>query len=241
MANLTPVNSNDPVFQLETTTVALGGAGQVMNAQAQALLNRLTYETARAIAAENTLAPLASPQFTGAPLVIGSPPVYTTNTTQLATTAFVQSVITNEVAGVYAPINNPILTGDPQAPTPAFGDSDTSIATTAFVQAAVNTSVFNAQTGTTYTLVLTDAGLTVTGNNASPITFTVPLNASVAFPVGTNIDLIQKGAGKLTVAGAGGVTINSLAGNKSAAGQYSGMTLRKEATDTWYLLGSLIA
>lgn len=43
MANLTPVNSFDDVIQLETNTVALGGVGGPMNAQAQALLNRTYY------------------------------------------------------------------------------------------------------------------------------------------------------------------------------------------------------
>ena len=37
----------------------------------------------------------------------------------------------------YAPIGSPAFTGDPTAPTPAYGDNDTSVATTAFVQAAV--------------------------------------------------------------------------------------------------------
>jgi len=43
MANLTPVNSFDNVIQLETNTIALGGVGGIMNAQAQALLNRTAY------------------------------------------------------------------------------------------------------------------------------------------------------------------------------------------------------
>lgn len=43
MANLTPVNSFDDVIQLETTDIAIGGAGGIMNAQAQALLNRTAY------------------------------------------------------------------------------------------------------------------------------------------------------------------------------------------------------
>ena len=43
MANLTPVNSFDDVIQLETTDVAIGGAGGIMNAQAQALLNRTAH------------------------------------------------------------------------------------------------------------------------------------------------------------------------------------------------------
>lgn len=70
---------------------------------------------------------------------------------------------------------------------------------------------------------------------------TVPTNASVAFPVGSQIDCSQVGAGKVTFAPAGGVTINSQAGNLSIAARYVGVSLVKTATDTWLLLGNLIA
>ena len=96
----------------------------------------------------------------------------------------------------------------------------------------------NAQTGTTYTLVLADLGRLVTLSNAAAVTLTVPTNASVAFPVGSRIDLVQKGAGQVTVAGT--PTVNATPTKKSRA-QYSGMTLVKEATDTWYLFGDLAA
>lgn len=98
----------------------------------------------------------------------------------------------------------------------------------------------NDQTGTTYTLVLTDAGKIVTLSNASAITLTIPTNASVAFPTGAIINLEQLGAGQVTVGGAG-VTINSKDGNKKLSGQYSGAYLRKTATDTWLLVGDLTA
>lgn len=98
----------------------------------------------------------------------------------------------------------------------------------------------NAQTGTTYTLVLADAGALITLSNVSAITLTVPLNSSVAFAVGTHIDMVQTGAGQVTVAGAGGVTVNSTPTLKFRA-QYSGASLVKTATDTWLLLGDLAA
>src|SRR5689334_11950484 len=53
----------------------------------------------------------------------------------------------------------------------------------------------NAQTGTTYTLVLGDAGKVVEMNNAASNTLTVPPNSSVAFPVNTVIEVFQLGAG----------------------------------------------
>jgi hypothetical protein len=103
----------------------------------------------------------------------------------------------------------------------------------------------NAQTGTTYTFVLADGSAAggnplVTLSNASAITATVPTNASVAFPVGTQIDAMQLGAGKVTFAAAGGVTINSKSSNLSIGAQYVGVSLIKTATNTWQLIGDLI-
>jgi hypothetical protein len=95
----------------------------------------------------------------------------------------------------------------------------------------------NAQTGTTYTLVLTDNGRLVTLNNAAAITLTVPLNATVAFATGAIINLQQIGAGQVTVAGAAGVTLNGT-GTKTRA-QWSAASLVKTATDTWTLIGDL--
>jgi len=97
----------------------------------------------------------------------------------------------------------------------------------------------NAQTGTTYTLVLGDAGKLVTLSNASAITLTVPTNASVAFTTYTQILLAQIGAGQVTVAGAGGVTVSSRGSALKIAGQYGAATLVKTATDTWLLTGDI--
>lgn len=96
----------------------------------------------------------------------------------------------------------------------------------------------NAQTGTTYTLVLADIGKLVTLSNAGAITLTVPTNASVAFPVGTVIALQQLGVGAITVAGDTGVTINGATPGSEAMtdAQYtSTASLTKHATDTWTL------
>jgi len=57
----------------------------------------------------------------------------------------------------------------------------------------------NDQTGTSYTFVLLDAGKTVTSNNASAVTFSIPTNASVAYEDGTGITIINKGAGTVTI------------------------------------------
>jgi hypothetical protein len=100
------------------------------------------------------------------------------------------------------------------------------------LQASVWSDDVNAQTGTSYTLVLTDAGKQVTMTNASASTLTVPPNASVAFDVGVRITVIQLGAGAVTLTAGSGVTINSLA-TSLAMSQYQVATLVKTATNTW--------
>lgn len=103
-----------------------------------------------------------------------------------------------------------------------------------------NVLPINAQTGTTYTLVLGDAGKLVTLANGSAITLTVPANSSAAFPVGTVIALAQLDAGLVTVAGDAGVTINGTTpGDEDLTGQWATASLTKLATDTWLLSGGL--
>ena len=101
-------------------------------------------------------------------------------------------------------------------------------------------STLNAQTGTTYTLALADLAKLVTLSNAGAITLTVPLESSVAFAIGDRIDLLQKGAGQVTIVGAGGVTVNATPGLKLRA-QWSSATLIKLDTNSWVLLGDLQA
>ena len=108
-----------------------------------------------------------------------------------------------------------------------------------WIDAPSVTRSINAQTGTTYTLTLTDAGKLVTLSNASAIALTVPANSTVGFVVGTSIDLAQLGAGKVTVSGAGGVTVNAASSTKAFRAQYSAATLVKLATDSWLLVGDL--
>ena len=75
--------------------------------------------------------PINSPTFTGIPAAPTPGP--STNTTQIATTAFVQTTLTIALSA-YAPLNSPSLTGVPTAPTAGPGTNTTQIATTAFVQ-----------------------------------------------------------------------------------------------------------
>jgi hypothetical protein len=137
-----------------------------------------------------------------------------------------------------APLASPALTGTPTAPTAAAYADTSQIATTAQVHDTVTTVPENAQAGTSYTLALSDAGRLVTLNNAAAITLTIPTNTAVAFPVGTRIDLLQYGAGQVTVGGSG-VTIRSSGLKLKLAGQYSGATLWKKAANEWVLIGDI--
>ena len=97
----------------------------------------------------------------------------------------------------------------------------------------------SAQTAS-YTLVLADKGKLVEMSNASANNLTVPLNATVAYPVGSQINILQTGAGQTTVVATSGVTINATPGLKLRT-QWSSATLIKRATDTWVLVGDLSA
>jgi hypothetical protein len=100
----------------------------------------------------------------------------------------------------------------------------------------------NAQTGTTYTTVLDDNGKLVTQTNASAIATTIPLNASVAYPIGAQINIAQMGAGQVTISGASGVTIASTGATATTPklrAQYSTATAVQTATDTWLVMGDI--
>ena len=98
----------------------------------------------------------------------------------------------------------------------------------------------NTQTGTSYTLVAGDATKYLRFTNASAVTVTVPENSSVAFAIGTEICIRQVGAGKVTLAGAGSVTVNSPE-TLSIEKQNATATLIKVGPDSWELDGRLEA
>ena len=100
----------------------------------------------------------------------------------------------------------------------------------------------NEQTGTTYVPVLTDQyQVLVTRNNAAASTMIIGLNATVAFPVGTVITVLNKGAGLLSISGIAGVTVLSAGAVAAVAtlAQYKSAACIKLATDTWYVVGAI--
>lgn len=116
--------------------------------------------------------------------------------------------------------------------------------TTVDVSAEIKSNwTFNAQSGASYILALTDRGRIVTMSNGAANTVTIPDSTAVAFPIGTEIRVIQIGAGTTTIAGdagGSGVTINGvLTGSGDITGQWDEVRLYKVGTDEWYAVGDI--
>ena len=99
----------------------------------------------------------------------------------------------------------------------------------------------NAQTGASYTAVLADDGKLITMSNASANTFTVPPNSSVAFGIGTQLNIAMLGAGQTSVVAGSGVTLNSAGSKLKLDAQYAVATCVKTDTNTWFVVGNLKA
>jgi predicted secreted acid phosphatase len=168
-----------------------------------------------------TKAPIASPTFTGTATI---PTLTLTNPLSAANGGTGLSSLGTGVA---------TFLGTPSSANLAAMITD-EIGTGNIVLSEIAT---NAQTAS-YTLVAADRGKLVEMNVASANTLTVPLNSTVPFPIGTQIDLLQVGAGKTTIAGAAGVTVNATPGLAIRA-QWGGATLIKRAENTWVLIGDL--
>lgn len=98
-------------------------------------------------------------------------------------------------------------------------------------------TALNAQTAS-YTLVLADKGKAVEVTSASATNVTVPPNSSVAYPIGTVIEVAQLGTGQVTLVAGAGVTLQTPSSLLTRA-QFSSLSLRKRATDTWLVTGDM--
>lgn len=95
-----------------------------------------------------------------------------------------------------------------------------------------------------YTAVLADQyQVLVPMNKATAVAFKIPTNASVAFPVGTTITILNKGVGAVTISAVTSGTTTVLSAGAVAASptlaQYKTAACIKVATDTWYVVGAV--
>jgi hypothetical protein len=204
-----------------TITRARAGTSGVQHSAGATVKHVLTSDDLNAFKA--SISPVTSLGFAGS--TSGSTTVQATavaGTTTLTLPAATDTLVGRATTDT---LTNKTLTS-PTLSTPTINDARQNI-------------TLNAQTGTTYTLALTDNGRLVTLSNASAITLTVPLNSSVAFATGAVINIQQIGAGQVTVAGASGVTVTGT-GTKLRT-QYSAAALVKTGTDSWTLIGDLSA
>lgn len=209
-------------------------------------------------------ADIASPTFTGTPAA----PTATagTNTTQIATTAFVNSAIESvvgaapaaldtlaeiatslnnnaDIAGTLttglaakAPSASPTFTGTVALPAASSVTLDGTALSETLATKADNNSVINTMSGS-HTISAADV------NNIREMsgggTISIPADNSF-WPVGAVVDVIQTGSSQVTVAGGSGVTVNATPGLKLRA-QWSSATILKRAANTFVVMGDLSA
>ena len=193
------------------------------------------------------IAPLASPNFTGTP-TLPTGTIATTQTaldssTKVATTAFVTTA-----DALKADLASPTFTGTVTLPSGTVTSTmildgtiaNADISTTAAIDLGKLADVSTSAQTASYTLVLADKNKIVEMSVATANTLTVPPNSSVAYAVGSQINILQTGAGQTTVTAGVGVTVNAAPGLKMRT-QWSYATLVKRATDTWVLVGDISA
>jgi hypothetical protein len=143
---------------------------------------------------------------------------------------------------------NALITGAPAAMNTldelaaALGDDANYAATiTTSLGLKVDSLTPISQKSASYTLsALTERDDLIEMGSASAMTLTIPADSTLNFPVGTSIDILQTSTGQVTLAGAGGVTVNATPGLKLRT-QWSSATLMKRAANTWVAIGDLSA
>lgn len=109
------------------------------------------------------------------------------------------------------------------------------------IKNALKLIITNTTTAAVYSLVLTDQNKLIIVDNATANVVNVRLNSVVSFPTGTQVLIVQEGAGQVTITPETGVVIGSESNKYKTAGRYAMATLIKVAADSWYLSGNLQA
>jgi hypothetical protein len=172
---------------------------------------------------------------TASPIVIGTDNISYTQF-NAAKTVVAGTNLEEATPGTISVINNPTFSGLVTASATGVAFSD---GTQTKVGVPSITTI--SQKTDSYTLAnLNERDTLVEISKSTATTLTIPTNATIAYPVGTSIDILQTGTGQVTIAGAGGVTVNATPGLKLRT-QWSSATLFKRATDTWVVFGDLTA
>ena len=184
----------------------------------------------------NLKANLASPTFTGTVAGITSTMVGLGNVDNTSDANKPVSTATQTALNLKASVGTPTFTGVVTVAAQGIAFTD---GTQTMEGVPSRTPII--QKTDSYTLsALSERDSLIEMNKATAVTVTIPLNATVAYPVGSSIDILQTGAGQVTIAAASGVTINATPGFKLRT-QWSSATLMKRATNTWVIVGDLTA
>jgi hypothetical protein len=177
--------------------------------------------------------------------IIGGAPGTLNALNELATALGNDPNFATTVASQIGAVSNGLSTanGNIATNTANIAGNTTAITTTlpAAIEAVRTTMLASPEKTAAYVLALVDAGNVVPVAVSSPAAVTVPPNSSVAFPIGTIINVIQTGASQLTITAGAGVTIRQARSQFKTAMQWAEVSLRKRSTDEWVLVGDTAA
>lgn len=143
-------------------------------------------------------------------------------------------------ANTASSINWSLVTSKPNLLTSLSGGSGITVGgTSTDPTVSLNTIINPISSSPTYNLVLSDAGELIELNHSSSVRVVIPLDSTVAFPIGTTIDILQTGTGEVTASYVSGVILNSNGGAVKLSGQWSAASLIKRQTNTWVLIGDI--
>jgi hypothetical protein len=172
---------------------------------------------------------------TASPIVIGTDNI-TYTAFNAAKTVIAGTNLEEATPGTLSVVNAPTFSGlvTASATGVAFSDgTQTKIGVPSITTISQKTD--------SYTLSnLNERDVIIEISKGSATTLTIPTDATIDYPVGTTLDIIQTGSGQVTIAGAVGVTVNATPGLKLRT-QWSSATLLKRASNTWLVFGDLTA
>ena len=159
--------------------------------------------------------------------------------TALGNDANFSTTLTTSI-GLKAPLASPTFTGTVTLPAAGIVFSD---GTQALEGVPSRTPII--QKTAAYTLSAAnerDSLIEVSHTGGSPVTISIPTDATFNFPIGTSIDILQTNTGAVTIAAVtpGTTTVNATPGSKLRT-QWSSATLFKRAANTWVIYGDLTA
>ena len=183
---------------------------------------------------EKTIADLASAAPLGSPTFTGTPAAPTaaqgTNTTQIATTAFVNAEIAADTAAK-APLADPTFTGTPSGPTAAVSTNTTQLATTAFVVAEIADEVGTTVQAFDADTAKTDVAQTYTAGQRGEVTTVTSTNGGLDIDLGNSNNFYIELSENIT-----GVTFSNSAGG-STVGQSGSIFIKQPASGGPYTVG----